>query len=78
MTLDQLRVDESAAGMRLDLFLARQFMAGSTPRLGLRPGGSQRSNPMLKATTIGLGGAASLTLGAALSLPLLPGVPDRE
>ena len=35
MTLDQLRVDESAAGMRLDLFLARQFMAGSTPRLGL-------------------------------------------
>ena len=35
MTPDQLRVDESAAGMRLDLFLARQFMAGSTPRLGL-------------------------------------------
>lgn len=35
MTLDQLRVDESAAGMRLDLFLARQFMAGTTPRLGL-------------------------------------------
>jgi 23S rRNA pseudouridine1911/1915/1917 synthase len=35
MTLDQLRVDESAAGMRLDLFLARQFMAGSRPRLGL-------------------------------------------
>lgn len=35
MTLDQLRVDESAAGMRLDLFLARQFMAGTMPRLGL-------------------------------------------
>ena len=35
MTPDQLRVDESAAGMRLDLFLARQFMAGTTPRLGL-------------------------------------------
>jgi 23S rRNA pseudouridine1911/1915/1917 synthase len=35
MTLEQLRVDESAAGMRLDLFLARQFMAGTAPRLGL-------------------------------------------
>ncbi len=35
MTLEQLRVDESAAGMRLDLFLARQFMAGAAPRLGL-------------------------------------------
>ena len=35
MTLDPLRVDESAAGMRLDLFLARQFMAGTAPRLGL-------------------------------------------
>jgi len=35
MTLDPLRVDESAAGMRLDLFLARQFMDGTAPRLGL-------------------------------------------
>ena len=38
------------------------------------PGAHRESN----ATTIGLGGGASLTLGAALSLPLLPGVPDRE
>ena len=35
--------------------------------------GLTRSNPMLKATTIGLGGAASLTLGAA-TLILTPAV----
>ena len=60
MTLDPLRVDESAAGMRLDLFLARQFMDGTEPRLGLSRAAIQKliaegqitlNNAMTKAST---------------------------